>query len=194
MAAANAAARRGILIRDGIALEKAGQVTAVLFDKTGTLTEGKPSVAKFTIFAPELANQEKAMLELAAALARNSTHPISQAIAKAAASAPVSAPLELADWQEIRGLGVEAKWHGAQPGGVMARLGSLFWLREYGVDLTAAQSFIAEWSASGATIVGLACDAKLSGLFAIRDTLKGGAAAVVAQLQRQGLKSLFGYG
>ena len=44
MASANAAARRGILIRDGVALEKAGQVTAVIFDKTGTLTFGKPEV------------------------------------------------------------------------------------------------------------------------------------------------------
>jgi Cu+-exporting ATPase len=42
MAGTNAATKRGILIRDGTALEKAGRVTAVLFDKTGTLTEGKP--------------------------------------------------------------------------------------------------------------------------------------------------------
>ena len=45
MAGANAAARRGILIRDGVALEKAGKITAVIFDKTGTLTMGKPEVA-----------------------------------------------------------------------------------------------------------------------------------------------------
>ena len=46
MAGANAAARRGILIRDGIALEKAGKITAVIFDKTGTLTVGRPEVAR----------------------------------------------------------------------------------------------------------------------------------------------------
>ncbi len=46
MAGSNAAAQRGILVRDGVALEKAGEVTAVLFDKTGTLTAGKPSVVK----------------------------------------------------------------------------------------------------------------------------------------------------
>ena len=43
MASANAAARRGILIRDGVALEKAGTITAILFDKTGTLTGGQNS-------------------------------------------------------------------------------------------------------------------------------------------------------
>ncbi len=46
MAGSNAAAQRGILIRDGVALEKAGLVTAVLFDKTGTLTAGKPEVVE----------------------------------------------------------------------------------------------------------------------------------------------------
>ena len=45
MASANTAARRGILIRDGVALEKAGNITAVIFDKTGTVTYGKPEVA-----------------------------------------------------------------------------------------------------------------------------------------------------
>ena len=44
MAGANAGAKRGILVRDGVALEKTGTITAVLFDKTGTLTEGKPQV------------------------------------------------------------------------------------------------------------------------------------------------------
>ena len=44
MAGSNAGARLGILIRDGVALEKAGTITAVLFDKTGTLTSGKAEV------------------------------------------------------------------------------------------------------------------------------------------------------
>ncbi len=46
MASANAAARRGILIRDGVALEKAGKITAVVFDKTGTITKGRPEAAQ----------------------------------------------------------------------------------------------------------------------------------------------------
>jgi Cu+-exporting ATPase len=176
MAGANAAARRGILIRDGVALEKAGKITAVVFDKTGTLTVGKPEVAHVW------ENLQSAICNprfLAASLARHSTHPVSQAIAKIS-----DEQIELADWKEIRGCGVEAK---LQPS--TARLGSLRWLKESGVALVAGEKFIAEWSRQGATIVGLSSDKILLGLFAVRDTVKPNAAKVVEQLQRQGLKA-----
>ncbi len=245
MASANAAAARGILIRDGVALEKAGTVTAVVFDKTGTLTVGKPEVAacwRSTPVRPESgigAPFNKAMrssagahdnfplpfgrgegqgegtsgdrldadprtfpltpalspsageresVALAAALARHSTHPISQAIAKLSTE-----EIQLSNWTEVRGAGVQANIQhstfNTQHPIAAARLGSLRWLRESGVDLAAAEIFIAEWAAQGATLVGLALDQSLAGLFAVRDTLKPGAGKVVAQLQRQGLKT-----
>src|SRR2546427_3875489 len=52
MAGTNVAAQRGILIRDGIALEKSGQITSVVFDKTGTLTQGKLTVVAVEDFHP----------------------------------------------------------------------------------------------------------------------------------------------
>ena len=171
MAGANAAARRGILIRDGVALERAGQVTAVVFDKTGTLTTGKPVVVQTWKSGPDVS--------IAASLARHSTHPISQAIAKISTD-----EMQFADWQEVRGAGVQATFANSP-----VRLGSLRWLRELGVDLSAGESFINEWSMQGATIVGLALDKSLQGLFAVKDTVKPGAAEVVNQLQRQGLKT-----
>jgi len=180
MASANAAARRGILIRDGVALEKAGQITAIVFDKTGTLTVGRPAVVQVW----QGARNEQAMPALAATLARGSTHPISQAIAGLGTE-----QRELREWREVRGAGVEARTKMEDGEWRMARLGSMRWLRESGVELAAGEKFIAEWSAQGATIVGLAMDRSLHGLFAVQDTLKAGAAAVVAQLQQQGLKT-----
>lgn len=199
MASANAAARRGILIRDGVALEKAGQVTAVIFDKTGTLTVGKPEVA--VIGAP---NSNAALpgcgevrgdsefgapiASLAAALARGSTHPISKAIARLSQK-----EIFVSDWEEVRGAGVRANVPhstlNVQHPIVEARLGSLHWLRESGVNLSAGDGFVKKWSAQGATIVGLALDQSLLGLFAVRDTLKPGAGAVVDQLHQRGLKT-----
>ncbi|MCU0783097.1 MAG: cation-translocating P-type ATPase [Verrucomicrobia bacterium] len=197
MASTNAAARRGILIRDGVALEKAGHVTAVIFDKTGTLTLGKPEVAKSWL-APSSSRREETLNSkgkskppgpgrcesLAAALARNSTHPISRALTKLSSEA-----ISLSDWTEVRGAGVVAKTQMEDGGWRMARLGSLIWLRELGTAVSAGDSFITEWSTQGATIVGLALDQSLVGLFAVRDTLKPGVAKVVEQLQQRGLKT-----
>ncbi len=200
MAGSNAAAQRGILIRDGVALEKAGKVTAVLFDKTGTLTAGKPQVA--ATFRTAVASPEKRAgldpVPLAVALARPSAHPISQAVARLAAGA-----VRLNQWEEVRGAGVkaevrspESKLQGRETGGQgpgaafqVARLGSLRWLEESGVDLAPGRDFIQEWSAQGGTIVGVAVDGALLGLFAIRDLLKPGAREVVGQLRRHGLKT-----
>jgi Cu+-exporting ATPase len=70
-----------------------------------------------------------------------------------------------------------------------ARLGSLRWLEESGVDLAAGEKFITEWSQQGATIVGLAVEQSLDGLFAVKDTVKTGAHAVIEQLHRQNLKT-----
>jgi Cu+-exporting ATPase len=181
MAGTNAAARRGILIRDGVALEKAGTVTAVIFDKTGTLTAGKPEVAEVL----EVGNHSAETKSLAAALARNSTHPVSQGISKLSRE---NIPLER--WTETRGCGVSAvlspSTFNLKPSTL--QLGSLRWLRGSGVDLAPGETFTADWTARGATIVGLAVNDSLCGLFALKDALKPGAASVVQQLQRQGLK------
>jgi Cu+-exporting ATPase len=199
MAGANTAARRGILIRDGVALEKAGKVTAVVFDKTGTLTVGKPEVAASwsSSFSLSGSTQKRELqqkpagpeagvpiVQIAATLARNSTHPISQAIAKLSVE-----KVDLENWQEIRGAGVQAKAKMEDGGWKMAQLGSLRWLKESGVDLTAGEKFIAEWSGQGATMVGLAVGRSLIGLFAVKDTVKPGARGVIEQLRGQNLKT-----
>jgi Cu+-exporting ATPase len=197
MAGANAAARRGILIRDGVALEKAGKVTAVIFDKTGTLTVGKPEVAEIwqgSTGVPPVWNMEAKAgatpaLLLAASLARSSTHPISQTIAKLEPEGGVSRRPDLKDWREIRGAGVEGRAKMEDGEWKMARLGSLRWLKETGVDLASGEKFIAEWSGQGATIVGLAVGQSLAGLFAVKDTVKPGARDVVEKLHRQNLKT-----
>jgi Cu+-exporting ATPase len=82
MAGTNVAAQRGILIRDGAALEKSGTITAVVFDKTGTLTEGKPVV----VASEDLrvtASAKSALKDIASALATPSSHPLSLAITTA---------------------------------------------------------------------------------------------------------------
>ncbi len=169
MVGAAVAAKRGILIRDGIALEKAGQITVLLADKTGTLTEGKPAVVA----------TQGSDLPIAAALASGSQHPFSRAVAKMA-----SGPIALQKWQEIAGGGVQA----ILPAGPIARLGSPAWLRQCGVELRESSEFAEKWSAQGATILGLALDGNLRALMALQDKVKPSAAQVVSQLEQSGLK------
>lgn len=192
MAGSNAAARRGILVRDGVALEKAGQITAVIFDKTGTLTFGRPEVAAVGILKTDSGRFEAispanlssgSPAGIAAALARNSTHPISRAVAKLSGE-----KIGIANWKEIRGAGVQGTIQNAGAADAVVRLGALRWLRESGVDSAQGEQFIKDWSAQGATIVGMASGTELRALFAVRDAVKPGSSNVVLQLTRQRLK------
>jgi Cu+-exporting ATPase len=129
-------------------------------------------------------------VRLAAALASHSAHPISQAIARLSPDRPA-----VADWQEIRGTGVQAKVEPddqspvtGHQSSVTAQLGSILWLEKSGVDLTPGQMFLEEWASQGATVVGLAVEKSLRGLFAVKDAVKPGARDVVQQLELQGLK------
>jgi P-type Cu+ transporter len=197
MAGTNVAAQRGILIRDGVALEKSGTITSVVFDKTGTLTQGSLRVEAFADLR-EPGERHTELTQIAAALAAPSNHPLSRAVANFVAGPGGSAPAvsgmlpgeskdgrrlrEAANdtWQELRGKGVQAPLNGAT-----FRLGSVRWLGETGVDLVQTTKFVSEWSAQGATVLGLAAGTRLIGLFALRDTIKPHASEVVARLQSQ---------
>jgi Cu+-exporting ATPase len=169
MAGTNAAAKRGILIRDGVALEKSGTVTAVLFDKTGTLTRGQPSVGDVRV----IDYPKDDALAIARALARSSHHPLSQAIARHAENA---GEIQLENWREIRGSGVAATYRGQQ-----VRLGSITWLEQNGIDVSSVTRD------SDATLLGLSVGDHLVTQFELRDALRDGATDVVARLQRAGL-------
>lgn len=195
MAAANAAARRGILIRDGVALEKAGNITAILFDKTGTLTTGQLEVVTFIAVDPTKGadpsakpadNKQllQATSKLASALARHSAHPTSQAIATFPAD-----EFQMKDWREIPGAGIEAQVLAADGQWKAVRVGSVRWFTDSEVDLSAGKQFISDHTMQGATIVGMTIDHYLMGLFALRDTIKPHSAEVIQQLQRRGLKT-----
>jgi Cu+-exporting ATPase len=181
MAGSNAAARRGILVRDGVALEKAGRVTAVIFDKTGTLTSGE--LALTGPWTPDnTPDAVRLVQQLAAALAQPSNHPVSKVLARLADTKP-----ELLNWRETPGSGVQAELRTRDGNLATARLGSLHWLQSCGIPLPAEGGLIEQWKAEGAMLVGVASGDALLGIFALKDIPKPHAARVVHQLQRQGL-------
>jgi P-type Cu+ transporter len=175
MAGSNAAAQRGILMRDALALEKAGNITAVVFDKTGTLTMAKSSVAA----VERIGDPGEDPVILAVSLARLSNHPLSHAVAQ------LGKGIAAEGWTEKRGSGLYARQVGKSSN---ARLGSLRWLREEQVDLAPASSFVEKWTSAGATVLGLSVGNQLAAVLAIKDTIKPNAKHVVSTLQRSGLK------
>ncbi len=183
MAGSNAAARRGILIRDGVALEKAGRITAIVLDKTGTLTSGE--LAMVGPWTPTDSKQSiQQAQEMAGALARPSSHPISKVLAGLS-----SGKIELQNWQEISGSGVQANLNSESASREVVRLGSLSWLRACGIKIPDGEALVEKWKADGATLVGLAQGDSLIGMFGLRDFLKTNASKVVWHLQNQGLKT-----
>jgi P-type Cu2+ transporter len=111
--------RKGLLIKDGTALERLAKVDTVVFDKTGTLTLGMPEPTNLGSHAPEV-------LALAAALAAASSHPLARALAD------VAPPAEVSDLREVAGYGIEAR-----QGGVLVRMGRAEWVGAEPVDVTA---------------------------------------------------------
>jgi len=97
------AAKKGVIIKGGIYIEKIGEVKAVLFDKTGTLTLGKPIVNEVS-FGSEL---DPSILKYAAALERYSNHPSAQAIIKKATDQQLPfTELVVENVREIPGKGI----------------------------------------------------------------------------------------
>ncbi|HEU6449296.1 MAG TPA: cation-translocating P-type ATPase [Verrucomicrobiae bacterium] len=180
MAGANAASRRGILIRDGVALEKAGKISAIIFDKTGTLTEGKPKIVSAKFFPIELSEELKqfTVAELAASIAALSHHPLSKAIAD---SNTARHPIK--EFKEISGRGITGLFPATEKNSHLMQLGSLRWLSDEGVDCSEAGHFANEWMNQAATVIGLSIDVRLVALFALRDTLKEKAVEVIDRLE-----------
>ncbi|MBR8062108.1 copper-translocating P-type ATPase [Burkholderia ambifaria] len=192
MAGTGVAARHGVLIKDAQALELAQRTTVIAFDKTGTLTEGKPSVTAFDAVGVP---REQA-LALAAAVQRQSDHPLARAVVAAHEADVVargvaagSADIVAADARAVAGRGVQAHVDGQ-----LLALGSTRWRDELGIDVPPElDARAAELEHAGNTISWLMrADAPraLLALIAFGDTVKPGARDAIAALSARGVASV----
>lgn len=190
MAGTGVAARHGMLIKDAEALETAHRIAVVAFDKTGTLTEGRPVLAAMQAIDDHPADRDR-LLAIAAALQRNSKHPLAHAVMAAAQQKHI-ASLASGAAKTIPGHGTQAlidhhpTW-----------LGNARWMQELGVapdTQTALVNAAKKWEQQGFTISWLAQDAgqgiTLLGLLAFGDTLKRSAARAVTRLHALGIRTV----
>lgn len=164
-------ANLGILIRNGEALQRMREMTAIVFDKTGTLTHGKPELIKLHSFK----GSDNGNLAIAAALESASEHPLAVAIVSAAKNLQLPAR---EDFISTSGKGVRGKIDGK-----VCLLGSRSYLEEQEIAL----SDPADSSLSHTTQIGLAVAGVFHAWFYLSDTVKDEAAKVVTELKIRGI-------
>jgi Cu2+-exporting ATPase len=171
-------ATRGILFKSAMAIEAAARVEVVVMDKTGTLTKGEPEVVE--VVTHGLAETE--LLRLAAAVERESEHPVAQAVVKRAADAGVQ-EVPATDFTSVPGQGALATVDGHRVAVGNARL-----LDREKVALNGLGSELTRLSSAGMTVVAVAIDQKAAGLFAVADAARPTSRRAVSALQDLGIE------
>jgi Cu+-exporting ATPase len=161
--AIGAAAKRGIIIRNADALEKAGTIDIIAFDKTGTLTEGKPELIEIETLHSTYSYD--ALMSYASGIEQYSVHPFAQAIVKKSQDIPKADSVS-----EFPGKGMKGIVSGHD-----ILIGKLDWIREEGMQLEIGS--IKQKYQSGESMLGLCIDGIPHAIFIfadiIRDTSKG---------------------
>ncbi len=171
-------AELGILIKDGEALEVAEKVTTVIFDKTGTLTRGKPEVTDIVATGVT----EETLLSLAAAVEKNSDHPLARAVVRAAQAKGVAIG-DAGKFDTLGGKGVRALVLGEE---VLA--GNRTLMQENGIAFPEGiDAKIRTFENDGKTVILVATGREPAGIIAIADTLKSTSAEAVRQLRAHGI-------
>ncbi len=162
-----AAAKHGIVVKGGVALEQLARTKTLVFDKTGTLTEGSFSVQSVHCTS----GTEQELLRIAALCEQYSNHPVAQAIS----SACPDPKGEARNIREQAGYGITAEIDGKTAAVGNARL-------------LASLGIAPEESGEVGTHVYVACDGRYLGMISVADSLREGAKETLSALREQGIE------
>jgi Cd2+/Zn2+-exporting ATPase len=173
------AARKGIIIKGGVYVEKMNKVKTVIFDKTGTLTLGQPQVRE--VNCSDQTNDQKA-LTYAAALERYSNHPLAQGfVARATENSCHYGHLEVRDVKEVPGKGIIG-----YVGGCRVSVGNAEFMEDEGVTLDSENSSENEKH----TRVYVSIDRCAPPSFCLADQVRNDAAEAVKALKSTGVHTV----
>lgn len=180
------AARGGVLIKGGGALESLGTLRSIAFDKTGTLTEGKPRLTDVVVASGAL---EQELLAVALAVEEGSDHPLAGAVVTGARErlGPATSGLSVTALESITGRGVKA-----QLDGDLVHMGKPVLFSEVGgAPLPAALALANErFVMAGRTTMIVRRGERYLGVLGLRDTPRPGAAQVMKELRSLGIERL----
>jgi len=171
------AAKHGIIVKTGLAMERLADIKTIGFDKTGTLTKGQPKVGEITVYEPF---NEQTVLELAAALEQHSNHVLSKAIVNEAAKHSGKL-IKAKNVRELAGNGLSAHVQGKQM--LVGRFGLV---TDY--DVTLPKNFNMETVQQTAAFV--AVDGLLAGVITFKDEIRPESKRTLARLKEMGIKHI----
>ena len=175
-------AEMGILFKSAEALENLRNVGTMVLDKTGTVTRGKPAVTDIVVATRAdgtPAMSEKALLKLAAALERQSEHPLAEAIMAECETRGIVARM-VEDFVAVPGRGVTAR-----EGQNAIAAGNVQLMSELGV--TVPEGIAEQFAAEGKTPLFFAKNGELAGTIAVADEVKETSAGAIAALRALGV-------
>jgi Cu+-exporting ATPase len=172
-------AKAGVLIKNAEALERMEKIDTLVVDKTGTLTEGKPKVVSIV---PAAGFDENEILRLAASVERASEHPLADAIVRSAKERNLDLN-KVEEFDSPTGKGAAGRVDGKS-----ILLGNSNFLMSRGIETQSLNDDGERMRADGATVINIAVDGKLAGLFAIADPVKQSTPAALKALAEEGVK------
>lgn len=180
MAAVGQAAKNGVLIKSGEALEKMGKVNCIAFDKTGTLTFGKLKISDIITTSSATENE---LLKLACSSEKRSEHPLGKAIVEHGKKQNVEF-LEMEDFKMIPGKGIAAKIENNE-----IYCGNSRFLQEQGIILDEnIESILENLCKQGKVSILVGKNRECIGIIALSDTIRPTAKEMVVKLKNMGTR------
>ena len=170
-------AQMGVLFKGGEALELAHKVNAIIFDKTGTITKGEPTLTDLSV----LSGSEEDFLRLIASAESVSEHPLAKAVVKYVQDKNISLDV-VADFKAISGRGLKVKVADKD-----IIIGNETWMSENKITIQ-GKAWAEERSIQGKTVLWVADDQEVLGLFAVADVVKESSFEAIAALKKMGIK------
>jgi len=183
LTAMSSAARHGVLIKGGKALESLSAVDTVVFDKTGTLTVSQPAVSRVV---PMPGYERNEVLRIAACLEEHFPHSLARAVVRQAQAEGLRHEEEHAQLHYVVAHGIRSELHGRQ-----ALIGSAhFIFDDEHIACPVEVRERIEAGSHGATTLYLALGDELAGVIYIEDPVRPESAGVVGELRRDGVKNV----
>ena len=170
-------AQMGVLFKGGEALELAHKVNAIIFDKTGTITKGEPTLTDLLV----LSGTDESFLKLVASAESVSEHPLAKAVVKFVQDKHIDLDV-VSEFKAISGRGLRVKVADQN-----IIIGNEAWMSENHIAIQ-GKTWAEERLTQGKTVLWVANEQEVLGLFAVADVVKESSFEAIATLKKMGIK------